>query len=190
MIAVPPWINPDQRYPLNPPAIVLKLGELPRSADKTLAIAAALRFPDAPRYKPGTGGGETWCNLATVDFCAIARAPLPRMLNGNYIRANEFAALFKSGDVFPGWSATGSIASASAVIALAAEGRPQIAVYQAPSGSGHIMPVVYGPPDAKLPPSFSGVFVSGAGAYCAHRVPIEKCFGKYTAEVQFYAYHE
>jgi hypothetical protein len=198
--AAPPWINPDQRYSLNPPAIVLKLGSLPRAPDKLLGIAAALCYPMAERYRPGTGGGDTWCNLATIDFMQIARAPLPRMDHGNYLRANDLADRLRS-SLIPGWSKTGTIASASAVISLANEGRPQLAIWKNPTilgyangepvlAAGHIMPVVPGPPDAKLPPGFSGVFVSGAGAICVHKVPIEKCFGKYTAEVEFYAYRE
>lgn len=196
MVATPPWINPDQRFSLSPPAIVLKLGELPRAPDKLQSIADALCYPSADRYKPGTGGGVTWCNLATIDFMQIARAPLPRMLRGAYLRANDLADLLRANQI-AGWSHTGSIASASAVIALVNEGRPQLAIWKNPQRNalgepeaGHIMPVVPAPAGAKLPPSFSGVFVSGAGAICVNKVPIEKCFGSHTQDVEFYAYSQ
>jgi hypothetical protein len=186
----PAWVNPDQRYTLNPPAEVRKLGDLPRHADNLVEIADALHYPEATRYKPGTGGGDSWCNLATIDFCCIAQAPLPRMLNGTYQRANDLADLLAAGRI-DGWSPVGTLASASAIIALANDGRPQVAVYRAPGDeTGHIMPVVAAPAGAKLPPHFSGVFVSGAGAICVHRVPIEKCFGRYSPEVKVYAYRQ
>ena len=207
-MTAPAWINSDQRYTLNPPAEVRKLGDLPRSADNLVQLADALHFPDADRYKPGTGGGATWCNLATIDFCSIARAPIPRTLKGAYLRANDLADLLAAGQI-DGWTQTGTIASAAAVRTLADEGRPQIAVWKnthpalgADGGplhdsagnvvlqAGHIMPVIAAPKGAKLPPSYSGVFVSGAGAICVHRVPIERCFGSHTSEVKFYAYRQ
>lgn len=208
-MTAPAWINPDQRFALNPPAEVYKLGELPRAPDKLLAIAAALHFPDADRYRPGTGGGRTWCNLATIDFMAIARRPIPRMARGAYLRANDLADMLEAGQI-SGWRATGTIASAPAVIALANAGIPQIAVWKNPTPeldsdgqpiydaqgkpvlqAGHVMPVVPGPAlKVALPAQLSGVFVSGAGAICVHKVPIERCFGRHTSEVKFYASDE
>lgn len=210
---VPIWVNPNQGVTLNPPAEVLKLGELPRAPEKVLGAYASLALTEAKRYQPL--GGRTWCNIALADAMAILRAAIPHrfdLLDGKglrELRANDIVDGLRAGK-FKGWTKTGSIASAEAVRALARDGKPQVAVWKNNSlakpsdgktligtdgkpvlNPGHVVGVVAAP--AVIPEKhtgLSGVYVSGAGAQCLHQCPIEQAFGPYLSGVEFFAYDD
>lgn len=186
---VPIWISPNQGSLLNPPAEVLKLGDT-RSADNLRAAALALRFTEAKRYQPSTiegVGHVTWCNIATADFCQIVKAPLPHVFDlqdgkgKREMRANDIYDGLTA-NKFPGWTKTGTIASALAVRNLAQCGVPQVAVWRNANGKpGHITPVI------PSPDGDSRVWVAGAGAHCSNGCPIEQQFG--SLPVTFFAFN-
>jgi hypothetical protein len=193
LIATPPWINPNQGVPLSPPAVVLKLGALPRAPENLIALPNALHILTAKRYAPvrlPNGTLETWCNIFVADACTILRKPILHRLDlrdgkgVRELRANDIVDGLRR-QVFPGWSMTGTMASAEAVKVLASEGRPQVAVWKNPTGGpGHVMLVL------PTPPGRSEVWVAGAGAQCHDGCPIANGFGPYTYHVEFYAADE
>jgi hypothetical protein len=199
----PIWIVNDQAVPLNPPAEILKLGEMPRTPEKILAATRALCVTTAKRYQPDDN--HTWCNVNTSDYCQIIRAPLPHVFDlqdgqgRRELRANDIVDGLRALK-FQGWSKLGTLASAEAVVAWVAQGKPAVATWKnltpkkdsagrvlTVNGriqyrSGHINPVV------PTPAGKSGVHVTGAGAHCVQECPIEFSFGQYVREVEFWGH--
>lgn len=196
--AIPPWILPDAWQQLTPPAIVLKLGELPRAPDKVLSASRSLHVTLAKRYQPDATG--TKCNIYLSDVLMILAAPIPHdfdMGDGRGKReivANDIVdGLHKS--LFGDWRVYGPAEAAS----RAAAGFPTIAVWKntAPrkdtSGRiitqkgrplfhpGHVVLVVPAPAGA------SGLYVTGAGAHCIESCPISWAFGNATP-VEIYSH--
>lgn len=203
MIATPPWILDDAWRPLNPPAEILLLGEMPRAPEKLLACTRALHVTVSRRYQPDASG--TKCNINTSDVMQIMNAPLPHVFDlGDGRGSRELTANDTMDGLralkFPGWSKIGTMASADAVIAWVATGKPAVAVWKNPQPrtdsrgraltvngrivyrSGHINPVV------PTPAGKGGVHVTGAGGHCVQECPIEFSFGQYTSQVEFYGH--
>lgn len=184
----PVWLNPNQGVDLKPPAEVLKLGDS-RSAENLILAARELHFTEAKRYAPTD---VTFCNIATSDFCQIVKAPMPHWFNGREMRANMMQDELNNpaSTYAPGWTKTGTVASALAVKNLAQCGIPQVAVWKNPTnGPGHIMPVIPKPAGKTDKPGTSGIWVVGAGRVCSDGCPIEDQFGRYLKDTLFFAYN-
>lgn len=184
----PLWINPNQGADLKPPPEVMKLGDT-RSAENLFLISKALGYSTSKRYQPTD---VTFCNIATSDFCQIAKAPMPHWWNGKEMRANMmYDELNKPASTYaPKWTKTGTVASALAVKNLAKVGIPQVAVWKNPSGGpGHIMPIIDKPAGKSDKPGACGIWVVGAGRHCTDGCPIEDQFGKYLKDTLFFAYN-
>jgi hypothetical protein len=201
----PLWLDVMAWHELHPPAEILLLGELPRAPEKLLGATRALCVMTAERYRPTVNG--TLCNIFASDAFQILRAPLPHIADPadgfgrRELNVNDTFAGLHAGQ-FPGWSLTGTIASASAVIALAAEGRPQFAIWRNPkplldqvtgkplldgfgrprNHSGHISVVVPTPAGA------TGIYVTSAGARCVQECPIAQSFGPYVHDLEIWTY--
>lgn len=169
---VPIWVTPEQWKPLNPPAIVMKLGDM-RSPENLLAASRALKVTEARRYLPDEK--RTWCNIYAADVCNILKAPLPHDwdledgLGRREMRANDIYDGLKKGK-FPGWAMVGTIASESAILNLATVGVPQVAVWRNPKGPGHIVLIV------PTPKGKTGIYVTGAGRKCVQECPLSAAF--------------
>jgi hypothetical protein len=191
---IPLWVNPSQGVPLNAPAEVLKLGDS-RAAENLAAVALALHVDDAKRYQPcdlpGVGH-VTWCNIFAADWCSILKAPLPHVLNGKEMRANDiYDALTAKPSRYPGWSETGTIASALAVKNLAKVGVPQVAVWKNPVAGhpGHIVAIIDKPAGKVDKPGASGIWVAAAGSHCSSGCPIEDQYPlSYLKDTKFFAW--
>lgn len=192
----PVWINPNQGVELKPPADVMKLGDK-RSAENLTLIAKTLCYSTAKRYAPNT---VTYCNIATSDFCQIAKAPLPHLFDPDgagpkpphEMRANMMYTELNNPTSEYGkkWTKTGTVASALAVKNLAQVGIPQVAVWFNPTGGpGHIMPIIPKPAGKVDKPGACGIWVAGAGRHCTDGCPIEDQFGKYLKDTLFFAYN-
>lgn len=185
---VPVWIIAEQWKPLNPPAEVRKLAELPRSPEKVLAASRALHVLEAKRYQPTK---DTYCNIFTSDLADILGAPLPHKFDdGNPAGAHEMTAnmmtvALRAGK-YPGWKALGVLATGQAAAeAYALAGKVAIAIWKNPTGaSGHVMHVV-SPPVGK-----SGVYVTGAGRYCHDQCTLAQGFGGYSPQVEFFGFDD
>jgi len=185
---VPIWITPNQGVALNPPAEVLKLGDQ-RSAENLIAAALALHVDEAKRYQPA---GVTYCNIFAADWCQILKAPLPHVLNGKEMRANDiYDDLMSPAPKYVGWTQTGSIASALAVKNLATVGIPQVAIWKNPKFGrpGHIVAVIPKPASRLDRPGLSGIWCAAAGSHCSSGCPIEDQFGDLLKDTKFFAFN-
>lgn len=205
---IPPWVVDDLARELNPPAHVLKLGQV-RSAENTLAITRALlgndghsyafrgvAVPDSripPRYRPADVG--TKCNFFVSDVAQIHRAPLPHRWritpDGKlqWMSANDMATALRGG-LYPGWSRIEPaeqprLARNSRLV----QGLPTVATWFNPAkradgspASGHIVWVV------ATPPGKQGIYVTGAGRTCVDQCPISQAFGSHVDEVEFWSH--
>jgi hypothetical protein len=183
-----PWISPQQGLVLNPPAIVMKLGDT-RDANNLQAAAKALEVATAKRYAPVA---VTWCNIFASDWCQVLKAPLPHVLDGKEMRANDmFDALMAIPSRYPGWSHTGTIASALAVRNLAKVGIPQVAVWKNPMTGhpGHIVAIIDQPAGRTNRPGTSGIWCAAAGSHCSEGCQIEDQYpASYLTSTHFFAY--
>lgn len=190
----PIWVNPNQGVVLNPPAEVMRLGDQ-RSAENLIAAALALHVEEAKRYQPTV---VTFCNIFAADWCQILKAPLPHVFDlgdgkgKREVRANDlFDALSAKPSKFPGWTETGTIASALAVKNLAAVGIPQVAIWKnpIPGHPGHIVGIIPKPPGKIDKPGFSGIWCAAAGAHCSNGCPIEEQYGHLLNSTKFFAFN-
>lgn len=200
MIATPPWIYGDAWRDLAPPAIVMKLGELPRSPDKLLSAARALFVTTARRYQTDASG--TKCNIYLADVLNILAAPIPHRFNlGDgrgliELRANDIVDGLRASK-FQGWYRVRSVPA----WVEASHGLPTVAVWKndlpifnadgKPAHdewgrprhhAGHVVLVV------PTPPTKAGIYVTGAGARCIDQCPIAEAFGPYLPAVEFYSH--
>lgn len=190
---VPFWINPNQGVELSPPAEVLKLGDQ-RSAENLIAAGLALHVTEAKRYQPA---GVTYCNILGADWCQILKAPLPHRFDlgdgrgMREMRANDIFDGLKAFK-FPGWSETGTIASALAVKNLAAVGVPQVGVWKNPklNAPGHIVGIIPKPKGKVDRPGTSGIWCVAAGSHCSDGCPIEDQFGELLKATHFFSFNK
>lgn len=185
----PAWVVDQQWIPLNPPAEVLKLGELPRAPDVLLKATRAVHVLEAKRYQPTPK--STFCNIVVSDIAQIIGAPLPHVLDdGSAAGAHEMTAnmmtLALRAGLYPRWKTLGVLAlGQEAAAAYAAAGKAAIAIWKNPTGaSGHVMWVV--PP----PPGHSGVYVTGAGRSCHDQCTLAQGFGPYVPQVEFFGFDD
>jgi hypothetical protein len=203
MTATPPWIYPEPWRVLEPPAIVLKLGDT-RSPENLLAAARSLDVLNAKRYRGAR------CNIFTSDVTAILHAPIPHVADlddgrgPRELQANDVVDGLRAGKI-DGWQrideALELVNEGVPLVAWRASlGLPTIAVWKNPNPrraadgriithrgrilyrSGHVALVVPTPPGA------AGVYVTSAGPKCVQECPIAKAFGLHVPEVEFYGH--
>jgi hypothetical protein len=208
---VPSWIVADPARRLIFPLGVRLLGKLPRSSTKLQSALEALFVTQATRYAPNhLGLDETWCNLFVSDFLDLyCDEAIPHFFDPGdgkgkrYITANDMFDLLSRGHLSEFFE-VGSVASASAVNALVAEGRCVVAVWKNEQPKkdsqgralivnghvqlkpGHVAICARRAKDARE--SKFGIYVTGAGGKCVQGQPLEASFGAAAADVRFYAF--
>lgn len=86
------WTPPvDQSLPADPPNFICP----PRSAQGTIDLISQFGVGTSQRYARGLLNGQpsplarSWCNLFVCDFTRAAGCPIPRMISGRYLDANQ-----------------------------------------------------------------------------------------------------
>lgn len=156
------WPPPDNQALACTPPIINLSGA--RSRELLRAVLAQFELERWPRYRAGLLNGKpdsrarSWCNLAAVDICAALGVPLPRMLKGRYLTANDMFDWLAGDGQLQGWEPT----TVQTSVRLVEEGRPVLAVWRhpIPTSSGHIAVGAPAPDDMKP----GGLYIAQAGS--------------------------
>lgn len=167
------WQPPDaQATPADPP---MKSTEADRSASRYVDVIDQFLVDRSPRYKPGTGGGKTWCNLFICDCTAAMGCPLPRQNEkGEYQKLNQIHDWLLEKGPAHGWTEV----SAKVATREAGLGKPVVVVWKNKDGDGH---------GAMIRPSPEGEYrVAQAGVRCFANGTLVAGFG--SRPVRFFAH--
>ena len=160
----PPWVNPQQWKPLEPP---MRGDSSRRSPQALLEITRQFHVAEALRYRPSPG--ITWCNIYLWDATKALGCEIPHFYSGKELTANATCDwLVVNGPLF-GWY---GVTDAVTAQAHASAGLPVVATWKNPKGHGHVAVCV------PTPAGFSGVYVTQAGGTNFEEGPIARGFGK------------
>lgn len=141
-----------------------------------------------PRYRQNQqGAGETYCNIAVWDWTRALCAEIPHWVigdgeisspgTGRELDANAVAAWLNRCGPRHGWTRC----TAGEAHGAAMQGRPAVAVWQNPSGIGHvaiIRPIEFHPT--------KGLPIAQAGATNSDTVYLTDGFGRAANQVEYY----
>lgn len=82
------WIVTNQALALSPPLVN---DPLRRSPNALMEVINQFKVKTSARYAPGVIKGKpvTWCNVYLSDVTAALGCPVPRQMNGKWLRANR-----------------------------------------------------------------------------------------------------
>ncbi len=151
-----------------------------RSPGRLEAIVDALDPEGNPRYRPrdtsGDGRTDTHCDALVADFCTSMGVYCPFDFRRRELSANGTIDWLR--DVGPGygwWECDEREAREQACA-----GRPVVAAWTNPAGSGHVAVVLPTPEAGEL-------LIAQAGRVCLRRAPLSRGFGA-ARPIRFYTH--
>lgn len=150
-------------------------GTLPgRHPDLLLRVLAQFDVENNPRYR--AENGNTYCNVLVADALDALCVPPSHWWNGAELSANGLGAWFRKHGRTYGWTR----ADVDHARAAANAGRPVVAVWENPGGTGHVAMV--------LPTESGPLHIAQAGRHNLWDRPISEGFGEFADCVVFFAH--